>query len=144
MNGARLVLNEQPFTSLLRAYCASHSLNYIEYDHSKDSSHIRHRIQLFFNARFIIGVHSGALANMNFSPAGTTVIELMPYRPATPSLPLTCSMFREDDLKACAGYILYTQSQLLNQTYWIFPHQTNAQGNFHVNLTRLATLLEKI
>ncbi|CAF4284892.1 unnamed protein product [Rotaria magnacalcarata] len=144
MNGARLILNEQPFIDLLKEFCLRNSLNYIQYDHSKDSNHIKHRIELFYNAKYIIGVHSGALSNMNFAQSKTTIIEIMPFRSSTSSLPMTCSMFNPTDLKACAGYILYTQSQLLNQTYWILPTVVNDQGNMNVDLNRLKKLLQKL
>ncbi|CAM2721839.1 unnamed protein product [Rotaria socialis] len=137
MNGARLILNEQPFIDLLKEFCLKNSLNYIQYDHSKDSNHIKHRIELFYNAKYIIGVHSGTLSNMNFAQSKTTIIEIM-------SLPMTCSMFYPADLKACAGYSLYTQSQLLNQTYWILPTVVNDQGNMNMNLNRFKILLQKI
>ncbi len=144
MNGARLILNEEPFVNLLKEYCLNKSLNYIQYDHSKDSNHIKYRIGLFYNAKYIIGVHSGALSNMNFAQSGTTVIEIMPYRASTSSLPMTCSSFNPSDLKACAGYILYIQSQLLNQTYWILPTVTNIEGNMNVDLSRMKNLLQQI
>ncbi|CAM4832448.1 unnamed protein product [Rotaria magnacalcarata] len=144
MNGARLILNEQPFIDLLKEFCLKNSLNYIQYDHSKDSNHIKHRIELFYNAKYIIGVHSGALSNMNFAQSKTTIIEIMPFRSSASSLPMTCSMFNPTDLKACAGYILYTQSQLLNQTYWILPTVVNDQGNMNVDLNRLKKLLQKL
>ncbi|CAF3359387.1 unnamed protein product [Rotaria socialis] len=137
MNGARLILNEHPFIDLLKEFCLKNSLNYIQYDHSKDSNHIKHRIELFYNAKYIIGVHSGTLSNMNFAQSKTTIIEIM-------SLPMTCSMFYPADLKACAGYSLYTQSQLLNQTYWILPTVVNDQGNMNMNLNRFKILLQKI
>jgi capsular polysaccharide biosynthesis protein len=144
MNGARLILNEESFTNLLKEYCLKNNLNYIQYDHSKDLNHIKYRIQLFYNSKYIIGVHSGALSNMNFAQSGTTIIEIMPYRSSTSSLPMTCSSFNPKDLKACAGYILYTQSQLLNQTYWILPTVVNDQGNMNVNLDRIKNLLQQI
>ncbi|CAF4261953.1 unnamed protein product, partial [Rotaria sordida] len=43
------------------------SLNYIQYNHSKYSNHIKYRIELFYNARYMIGVHSEVLSNMNFA-----------------------------------------------------------------------------
>ena len=95
MNGARLILNEQPFIDLLKDYSSKHSLDYIQYDHSKDTDHIRSRIELFYNAQIIIGVHSGALSNMNFAQSQTRIIEIMPYRSDSSSLPMTCSMFRQ-------------------------------------------------
>jgi capsular polysaccharide biosynthesis protein len=144
MNGARLILNEEPFAGLLKEYCLKNSLNYIQYDHSKDANHIKHRIELFYNSKYIIGVHSGALSNMNFAQPGTTVIEIMPFKSSTSYLPMTCSMFRPDDIKACAGYILYTQSQLLNQTYWILPTVVNNHGNMNVDLERVKKLLQQI
>ena len=143
-NGARLILNEQPFIQLLKEYCLNKSLNYIQYDHSKDENHIKHRIQLFYDSVYIIGVHSGALSNMNFAQSKTTVIEIMPYRSPTSTLPMTCSSFSPADLKACAGYILYTQSQLLNQTYWILPTVVNPDGNMNVDLNRMKNLLRQI
>lgn len=143
-NGARLILNEELFVEVLREYCRKHSLTFVQYDHSKDLAHIRSRIELFYNAEVIVGVHSGALSNMNFAREGTTVIEIMPYRSSTSTLPMTCSMYDPRDLKACAGYILYTQSQLLNQTYWILPTVVNNDGNMHVNLARMKNLLKQI
>ncbi|CAF1552127.1 unnamed protein product [Adineta steineri] len=144
MNGARLILNEEPLIKILRDYCLKNSLNYVQYDHSKDTDHIRSRIELFYNAKIIIGVHSGALSNMNFAQSGTTVIEIMPYRQETSILPMTCSMFRPEDLKACAGYILFTQAQLLNHSYWILPNVVNAQGNMNLSISRVEKLFDKI
>jgi capsular polysaccharide biosynthesis protein len=144
MNGGRLILNEKRFIKILRRYCAKHSLNYVQYDHSKDDNHIRSRIKLFYNAKVIIGVHSGALSNMNFAQSGTTVIEIMPYKPDTSSLPMTCSMYQPDDIKACAGYIIYTQARLLNQSYWILPTVTNAEGNLNVDPARVQKLMDQI
>ena len=144
MNGGRLILNEEPFVQLLKEYCLNNSLNYIQYDHSKDSNHIKYRMELFYNSKYIIGVHSGALSNMNFAQSQATLIEIMPYRSSTSSLPMTCSMFNPADLKACAGYILYTQSQLLHQRYWMLPTVVNNQGNMNVDLNRIKKLLQQI
>ncbi len=144
MNGARLIINEIPFIQILRSYCEKHSLNYVQYDHSKDTGHIRNRIELFYNAKVIIGVHSGALSNMNFAQSGTTIIEIMPYRSDTSSLPMTCSMYKPEDIKACAGYILYTQARLLNQSYWILPTVVNTEGNLNVDIDRVQKLMDQI
>ena len=144
MNGARLILNEQPFIDLIKDYCQRHSLDFIQYDHSKDTEHIRTRIELFYNAQVIIGVHSGALSNMNFAQSRTTVIEIMPYRADSSSLPMTCSMFKPEDLKACAGYILYTQAQLLNHSYWILPSVVNQEGNIQLDIQRVQKLFQQI
>ena len=144
MNGARLILNEEPFIKILRDYCSKYSLNYVQYDHSKDKDHIRSRIELFYHAKIIIGVHSGALSNMNFAQSGTTVIEIMPYKHDSSSLPMTCSMFKVEDIKACAGYILYTQARLLNQSYWILPTVVNQEGNMNVDMGRVEKLFDQI
>ena len=144
MNGGRLILNEVEFMEIVREYCVTHSLNFVQYDHSKDKDHIRARIELFYNAQMIIGVHSGALSNMNFAQSGTTVVEIMPYRAESSSLPMTCSMFKPEDLKACAGYILYTQANLLNQSYWILPTVVNNEGNLNLDLNRVKTLFHQL
>jgi hypothetical protein len=81
---------------------------------------------------------------MNFAQSGTTIIEIMPFRSSTSSLPMTCSMFNPSDLKACAGYILYIQSQLLNQTYWILPNVVDGGGNMNIDLDRMRKLLQQI
>ncbi|CAF4101376.1 unnamed protein product [Rotaria sordida] len=144
MNRGRLILNEQPFIDLLKEYCLKNSLNYIQYGHSKNFKNVKRHIKLFYNARYIIGVHGGALENINFAQSGTTLIEIMPFRSSTSYLPMTCSMFNPEDLKACAGYMFYTQSQLLNQTYWILPTLVNNQENMNVDLNRLKNLLQQI
>ncbi|CAF3998688.1 unnamed protein product, partial [Rotaria sordida] len=143
-NGGRLILNEQPFIDLLKEYCLKNSLNYIQYDHSKNLKNVKHHIELFYNARYIIGVHGGALVNMNFAQSGTTIIEIVAFRSSTSYLPMTCSMFNPEDLKACVGYMIYTQSQLLNQTYWMLPTVVNNQGNMNVDLNRVKNLLQQI
>ena len=144
MNGGRLIVNEVAFMQVLRDYCTRHSFTFVQYDHSQDTGHIRSRIELFYNARVIIGVHSGALSNMNFAQSGTTVIEIMPYRDTSSALPMTCSMFRVEDIKACAGYILYTQAALLNQSYWMLPFVVNGESNINVNISRVQRLLDQI
>ena len=144
MNGARLILNESPFIDLIKKYCDIHQLNYIQYDHSKDIDHIRSRIQLFYNAKIIIGVHSGALSNMNFAQSNTIIIEIMPFRSESSSLPMTCSMFKPEDIQACAGYIIYIQAKLLNHSYWILPSIVDQQGNIQLNLHRFQNLLKQI
>jgi hypothetical protein len=53
-------------------------------------------------------------------------------------------MFRPENIKACAGYILYTQAQLLNQSYWILPFAVNTEGNLNVDTSRLQKLLDHI
>ncbi|UJR26157.1 hypothetical protein I4U23_007501 [Adineta vaga] len=57
---------------------------------------------------------------------------------------MACSIFNPRDLKACTSYILYTQSQLLNQTYWILLTVVNNNGNMNVNLTGVEKLLQQI
>ncbi|CAF4866969.1 unnamed protein product, partial [Rotaria sp. Silwood2] len=43
-----------------------------------------------------------------------------------------------------AGYILYTQARLLNQSYWILPIVVNADKNLNVDTTRLQKLFDQI
>ncbi|CAF4596316.1 unnamed protein product, partial [Rotaria magnacalcarata] len=143
-NNGRLILNEQSLIDSLVAYASNHSLNYVQYDHSKDHLHVRQQIKLFSHAKIIIGVHGGAQSNINFASSGTTIIELMPYQLNATVVPVVCQMPKSNELKPCVGYIYYTQSQLLNQSYWILPTAVNNEGNLNVNLTRVQCLLNSL
>ena len=144
MNGRRLILNEKLFIDSLAEYASKTALNFVQYDYSKDHRHIRHHITLFYYARVIIGVHGGAQSNINFAPSGTIVIEIMPYRSHESAVPVVCKMPPANQLKACVGYIYYTQSQLLNHSYWILPTAVDTDGNLNVNLTRVELLLNSL
>ncbi|CAF3608702.1 unnamed protein product [Rotaria sp. Silwood1] len=141
MNKGRLILNEKLLIDSLVEYASKHSLNYIQYDHSKDHRHIRHQIELFYHAKIIIGVHGGAQSNMNFAPSGTTVIEVMPYRSQASRVPVVCQMPKSNKPEPCVGYIYYAQSCLLNQSYWILPTVVNNDGNINIDLTRVNAIL---
>jgi len=143
-NHGRLILNEDAVIELLRNYALRRSLIYVQYDHSKQNDHIGKQIELFYNARIIFGIHGGALSNINFSSSGTTIIEIMPYQSNKSSLPIVCSMFDPNQFRPCGGYSYYIQSQLLNQSYWIFPNVADDHDNVRVNVTRLHQLFHSV
>ncbi|CAF1513838.1 unnamed protein product [Adineta steineri] len=143
-NPGRLILNEKPVIELLREYAVKNSLIYVQYDHSQQNDYIGKQIELFYNARIIFGIHGGALSNINFSPSGTIIIEIMPYRSDKSSLPIVCSMFKPNAFKPCGGYSYYVQAQLLNQSYWILPNVVDSRTNVNVNITRLQQLFDSL
>ncbi len=143
-NGGRFILNEEPFIEILRQYATKSSLDFILYDHSKQDGNIIKQIDLFYQARVIIGVHGGAQSNMNFAQPGTTIIEIMPYRSEQSTVPIVCTLAHPDELKPCVGYIYYTQSQLLNLSYWILPTPVDSDRNLNVNLTRVKRLFDSL
>lgn len=138
-NPGRYILNEEPLIEILRQYAKNSSLDFVQYDHSKLTGTVINQIELFYRARVIIGVHGGAQSNMNFAQPGTAIIEIMPYRADQSTVPIVCS---SAEVKPCVGYIYYTQSQLLNLSYWILPTQVEGDGNLQVNLTRAQRLLD--
>lgn len=140
-NGGRFILNDEPFIEVLRQYANKSSLNFVLYDHSQLQGTVVNQIELFYQARVIIGVHGGAQSNMNFAQPGTTLIEIMPYRAQLTTVPIVCS---SPAIEPCVGYIYYTQSQLLNLSYWILPTQVDADKNLHVNLTRIQKILDSL
>lgn len=140
-NRGRLILNEEPLIETLRQYTSKSSLDFFQYDHSQLKGTVVNQIELFFQARVIIGVHGGAQSNMNFAQPGTTLIEIMPYRADLTTVPIVCS---SPELKPCVGYIYYTQAQLLNLSYWILPTKADQDGNLHVNLTRIQKILDSL
>jgi capsular polysaccharide biosynthesis protein len=143
-NQGRLILNEEPFIEILRQYATKASLKFILYDHSQQQGNIVDQIQLFHQARVIIGTHGGAQSNMNFAQPGTTIIEIMPYRSEQSTVPVVCKLSHPNELKPCVGYIYYTQSQLLNHSYWILPTPIDSGRNLNVNLTRVKRLFDSL
>jgi hypothetical protein len=143
-NAGRLIVNEEPFMEILLQYTRNFSLDFFQYDHSKQENNITKQIELFYQARIIIGVHGGAQSNMNFAQPGTTIIEIMPYNPLQDPIPIVCSFSYPKELKPCVGYIYYTQSQLLNHSYWILPTPVDVDGNIAVNLTRVKRLFDSL
>jgi capsular polysaccharide biosynthesis protein len=142
-NPGRYIVNEEPFIEILRQYAIKSSLKFFQYDHSKQQGNIVKQIQLFYRARIIIGVHGGAQSNINFAQPGTTIIEIMPYRPRQSTIPIVCSLDYPDELAICVGYIYYIQSQLLNHSYWILPTPVE-RGNITVSLTRVKRLFDSL
>lgn len=138
-NPGRRILNEEPLIEILRQYANKSSLDFVQYDHSKLGGSVVNQIELFYRARAIIGVHGGAQSNMNFAQPGTAVIEIMPYRADRSTVPIVCS---STEVKSCVGYIYYTQSQLLNLSYWTLPTQVEKDGNLYVNITRVQRLFD--
>jgi len=143
-NGGRQILNEEPFMEILHRYATDSSLEFFPYDHSKQEDDIRKQIQLFYQARIIVGVHGGAQSNMNFAQPETTVIEIMPYRSHESTVPVVCRLASSGQPEPCVGYIYYVQSQLLDHSYWILPTPVNSEGNLNVSLTRVERLLNSL
>ena len=143
-NPGRLILNEEPLIEILRQYATKASLDLFLYDHSQQKGTIVNQIELFYQARVIIGAHGGAQSNMNFAQPGTTLIEIMPYNPKQSTLPNVCTLNYPNEVKPCVGYIYYTQSQLLNLSYWILPTPADDQKNLNVDLSRIKRLFDSL
>ncbi|CAF1005139.1 unnamed protein product [Rotaria sordida] len=139
----RHILNEKLLINIVREYALKHSLEFIQYDHLKENR-IEKEIELFYQARIIIGVHGGALSNINYAQSQTTIIEIMPYRAEQNTAPVVCIFSKPDEVKPCVGYIYYVQAQLLNHTYWILPTEVDDEKNLHVNLTRVKRLFDSL
>jgi len=143
-NRGRLILNEQELIESLRKYASQSSLEFFEYDHSKQTGSVVDQIRLFSQARVILGVHGGAQSNMNFAASSTIIIEIMPFRSEQSTIPVVCSLSNPNELRPCVGYIYYVQSQLLNHSYWILPTPVGANDNLHVNLIHTQQLLDSL
>ena len=66
-------------------------------------------IQTFSKVRIFIGVHGGAFYNINFAPLSTTIIEFVP------------ALAGGVDVPNLASAIVWSMSDLLQQTYWRVP-----------------------
>jgi hypothetical protein len=88
--------------------------------------------QVFGAARIIIGVHGGALYNINFAPAHCAVVEVMPT-------------YSDGSVPArLAHTIIWRMAHAIGQPYWRLP-QTPTQGtNVVLPIEKLSYILDRI
>ena len=91
-------------------------------------------IELFSNTRLMIGVHGGALYNLNFAPIDTHIVEILPVLDDGFPVPYI------------AHSIAWVMSQMLGQTFWRI-HEPSVEGEWGdvvVRLSKLEKVLDKI
>ena len=113
---------------------------YLEHEYPSDFRRFRKSmsysdtVELFSNARIILGAHGGAFYNIIFAESSTHIVEFMPIDDE-----------REVTPKTLAYNIVWKMSSILQQNYWrIMTHATNQYGDMYINITKLKDLMNKI
>ena len=88
-------------------------------------------VETFGKVRIIIGVHGGALYNMNFAPLTTTIIEFGP------------TLAGGKNINNLAHTIFWAMADLLGQPYWRVPFIGLSSGHdLMMNVTKLKAILD--
>ncbi|XP_013391421.1 uncharacterized protein LOC106159644 [Lingula anatina] len=91
-------------------------------------------VSVFGRARLMIGVHGGALYNLNFASSDVSVVEILPSDGAGNPLP-----------QGIAHTIFWSMCNMLNQSYWrIYNKAETRNGNVIVDLFKLGRVLDRI
>lgn len=128
----RIAVNDDKVQAYLQQRLGN---NYVEYDSNKYS--LDKTMQLFQQARIVIGLHGGGLYNILFAPSNTTVVEIMPTSPQGKPLGAMDLIFMK-----IAG--------MLQQPYWRLNQVRQARAkqqqgnNIKVNLTQVEQVLGSI
>jgi len=91
-------------------------------------------LDIFGNARIIIGIHGGAFYNLMLAPSSANIVEILPVT-------------KEGDITpdSLAYNIIWKMATMLGQTYWrMSEHSDNKFGNLFVNVTKLGHILDQI
>ena len=95
---------------------------------------LKETLNLFRNARILIGVHGGALYNVLFCPQETEIVEIMPTNETGEVVP--------DSL---AHTIIWKMTSMLRQTYWrLSAPPENKLGDVKLNIKKLEKVLNII
>ena len=118
--GGRRVVNEDAITQLLRKRYGDELVVFVGGEHSVTST-----IELFSNARTVIGPHGGAFVNTLFCAERTALVEFVPARQPT--------------------QYFYRTSACLGQQYWPLPIRGRGHADpLEVPLEELLRILDAI
>ncbi len=126
-NGGRNMNNQAEVEELLKKRYSSRLVIF------QGGYTLKQSIEIFGKSSILIGVHGGALYNLNFAPSGTHVVEILPM--AGPGEPIG----------NIAHTIIWHMAQLLDQKFWrIHQKSESFFGDIDVDLIRLKKVLDKI
>ena len=91
-------------------------------------------MNLFQQARIVIGVHGGAFYNIIFAPSSLHILEIMPTTTTGKVTP-----------RYIAHPIFWVISNMLNQTFWRINNvPLDSAGNVNVDIGKVSKMLDKI
>lgn len=122
-NGKRLINNYEAIKTHLKSKFGENFVTYDSTQHTLETS-----MELFQNARIIVGSHGGGMYNLLFAPSNTKVIEYMPTRNGRALGP--------------APNIIWIQSSILEQDFWRVSVEST-DGNVNIDEKTLDKLVEQ-
>ncbi|OHS98731.1 hypothetical protein TRFO_08736 [Tritrichomonas foetus] len=131
----RFILNEDNVIYLLQMmYGKKHVVIYDHHNYTLDET-----IELFSEARAIIGAHGGGLYNQFFSPKTAVVIEILPIKKNG----LYPDQKNPEKVPSFSHMAVWSNTQLIGQKFYRF-YQITYQPNFMVDLYKFEKFLAKI
>ncbi len=122
-NGGRHILNQNAVLGLLNDHYGTNRVILF-----KGGYNLAQSIDIFGKAIIVIGVHGGALYNMNLSPPGTHIVEIMPTEKSG----------------RMGGYnIMWGMADILDHVYWRICEEPVSKS-VNVDLQKLKKLLVMI
>lgn len=124
-NRGRMILNQKEIEEKLYAVFGE---DFAVFD-SKAFPTIQSTIDLFSQAKFMIGSHGGGMYNQLFAPSSVTIIEYMPTDMKTGAAP-----------PRLAEQMVWVSARLLGQEFWRVP-SPSINGNLAIDWPQLQTIL---
>ena len=126
-NGGRHMLNFEEIKTFLKNRYSSRFVIF------EGGYNLERSTQIFGKTSILIGVHGGAMYNLNFASSDTHIVEFLPM--VGFGIPM----------ERIAHSIIWHMSKLLGQTYWrIHQIAETDDGDMNVPIDKLATALDKI
>ena len=126
-NGGRHMLNFEEIKTFLKNRYSSRLVIF------EGGYNLERSIQIFGKTSILIGVHGGAMYNLNFASSDAHIVEFLPMLEI--GIPV----------ERIAHSIVWHMSQLLGQTYWrIHQIAETDDGDMKVPIDKLGTALDKI
>lgn len=122
-NGKRLINNYEAIKTHLKSKFGENFVTYDSTQHTLETS-----MELFQDARIIVGSHGGGMYNLVFAPSNTKVIEYMPTRNGRALGP--------------APNIIWIQSSTLEQDFWRVSVEST-DDNVNIDEKTLDKLVEQ-
>ena len=91
-------------------------------------------VQLFSQARVVVGVHGGAFYNVLFAPSNTTVVEIMPTQADGKTVP-----------RYLSHAIIWRLATAIGQRYWRLAEKpVTSEGDVVVDVQRVVALVDHV
>ncbi|KAK8894246.1 hypothetical protein M9Y10_022681 [Tritrichomonas musculus] len=131
----RFILNEDELIEMIFQIYGKN--NVVIYDHHNYT--LDETIQLFSQARAIIGAHGGGMYNQFFAPKSAVIIEIMPIKPNG----LYPDQKSKDEIPSFSHMAVWSNSLLIGQTFYRY-YQITYLSNFKIDLKKFEKFLSRV